>query len=195
VLGGLWWPTVVFSRGPASLKVLPGTSVLVPLGRWGHIPSFTKEPLAAFIKPAYGVLSLSSILFIYLFIYLFMCLFGDIGVWTQDFVLVSQVFYCLSCTYRSFCPGSFGDRVSLFAQAGLDHDPPLLLFNYVHESYFKVHWNSFKCAIMCLRLGILRNWFWGMPSAVICVLNLPQSHTSQVEVVGGDGTFKPSRMS
>jgi hypothetical protein len=42
--------------------------------------------------------------------------------------LHGQVLYHLNHASSPFCSGYFGDRVSLFAQAGLDLDPPVFHF-------------------------------------------------------------------
>jgi hypothetical protein len=56
--------------------------------------------------------------------------FGHTRVWTHGFVLARQeALYCLSHTSRPFCSGYFGYRVSLFAQAGLDSNTPILSFS------------------------------------------------------------------
>jgi hypothetical protein len=41
----------------------------------------------------------------------FSCCGGTV-VWTQEFALAKQTFYCLSYTFSTFCSGSFGDVVS-----------------------------------------------------------------------------------
>jgi hypothetical protein len=67
---------------------------------------------------------LQSICYNYLF-----CFFGGTGVWIQCFMPARQVLYCLNHTSNSFfSSGYFGDMVSLFAQASLDRDPPILGF-------------------------------------------------------------------
>jgi hypothetical protein len=43
-------------------------------------------------------------------------------------MLARQVLYHLSHTPISLCSGYFGDRVSLFAQAALNLNPPILSF-------------------------------------------------------------------
>jgi hypothetical protein len=71
-------------------------------------------------------------------------IFGSTGVWTQCFALSRKVHYCLSHTFSPFFCGCFGDRVSLFAQASLDSDPPILCFlmllswqaGIIHPAFF-----------------------------------------------------------
>jgi hypothetical protein len=50
--------------------------------------------------------------------------FGSIGAWTQDPVPARQTLYHLSHT-SSFYIGYFWSSVSLYAQFGLDYDPPI----------------------------------------------------------------------
>jgi hypothetical protein len=42
------------------------------------------------------------------------------------FVLAKQAFCHVSHAFNPFCSGYIGDRVSLFAQPSLDHDPSIL---------------------------------------------------------------------
>jgi hypothetical protein len=65
-------------------------------------------------------------------------------VWTQGFVLARQALYHSS----PFCSGYFRDRVSLFAQADLDQDHPILCFPPLLE--WKEH------ASMCLPFFLFR---------------------------------------
>jgi hypothetical protein len=53
---------------------------------------------------------------------------GYTRVCIQGFVLTRQALYLLSHASSPFCSSYFGDRVSLFAQVGLDSDPPILWF-------------------------------------------------------------------
>jgi hypothetical protein len=53
------------------------------------------------------------------FCFVLFLFFGCIGILTQGFIFARQVLYCLSHVSNSFCSGYFGDRISLFAQAGL----------------------------------------------------------------------------
>jgi hypothetical protein len=55
-------------------------------------------------------------------------IFCGTGVWIQGFGLARQVLYFLSHYASSFCSGYIWDRVSLFAKAGLDHNPPIFCF-------------------------------------------------------------------
>jgi hypothetical protein len=55
-------------------------------------------------------------------------------------MVARQVLYCLNCASSPFCSGSFADRVSLFAQIGLDHcgwDDSL----HDHASFFLLRWS------------------------------------------------------
>jgi hypothetical protein len=53
---------------------------------------------------------------------------GHTGIWTSDCTLTRQVFYWLSHSSTSLCSDYFGDRVLLFAQAGLVHSSSILCF-------------------------------------------------------------------
>jgi hypothetical protein len=56
----------------------------------------------------------------------FFCLFAcSTEVWTVGLVLARLALYHMSYADSPFCSGYFGDRISLFAPAGLDH---ILLF-------------------------------------------------------------------
>jgi hypothetical protein len=46
--------------------------------------------------------------------------------WTVYFA--RQALYFINFISRPFCSGYFGDMVSLFAQTGLNHNPPILSF-------------------------------------------------------------------
>jgi hypothetical protein len=61
---------------------------------------------------------------------------GSTGDWTpfQNFSLARKALYSLSYTSTPFCFGYFWDRVSLFAQASLDHEPPIYASCY--------HWDE-----------------------------------------------------
>jgi hypothetical protein len=54
--------------------------------------------------------------------------FGVTGVWVQGSVVARQALYCLSYAASPFCSGYVGERLSFFAQEGLNHDPPILCF-------------------------------------------------------------------
>jgi hypothetical protein len=54
-------------------------------------------------------------------------------VWTQGFILVRQTLYCLNHTSSPFFSGYFGDKVSLFAQAGLNHNSPIFKLPTITE--------------------------------------------------------------
>jgi hypothetical protein len=66
-----------------------------------------------------------------------------IGVWTQGFVFARQVLNHLSQDPSPFYSGYFGDRVLLFAQAILDHDPRILSFLLLLEWQTDVTMPSF----------------------------------------------------
>jgi hypothetical protein len=51
-------------------------------------------------------------------------IWGSTGSWTQSLKSTKQWLYHLSHSARAFCVGYFGDGVSLYTQAGLDHKPP-----------------------------------------------------------------------
>jgi hypothetical protein len=53
---------------------------------------------------------------------------GGRGVWTQGFMLAKWVLCHLSHSSSLFCLGHFGDSISFYAPAGLDHHPPILGF-------------------------------------------------------------------
>jgi hypothetical protein len=54
--------------------------------------------------------------------------FGGTGFWTQGFSLARQAISPLNHSFSPFFSGCLRDRGSLFVQAGLDHDPPILHF-------------------------------------------------------------------
>jgi hypothetical protein len=53
--------------------------------------------------------------------------FGGL-LWLSSGLCDRSALYCLSNTSSPFCSGYIRDRVLLFAQAGMDHDPSVLYF-------------------------------------------------------------------
>jgi hypothetical protein len=51
--------------------------------------------------------------------------FSRTGIWIWSLELARQIFYQLSHSASPFCIGYFWDRVSLYAQVGLDRDVPI----------------------------------------------------------------------
>jgi hypothetical protein len=72
-----------------------------------------------------------------------------------------QVLYHLSHSSSPFCSGYFGDRVLLFAQTGLDCDPPILGFPQLLEwqvhattpSFF-FHWDEVSQTFFLTQAGL-----------------------------------------
>jgi hypothetical protein len=54
--------------------------------------------------------------------------FDGSKVWIQGCTLARQTLYHLNHTSSSFCFGYFEERILLFAQTGLDHNPPIFCF-------------------------------------------------------------------
>jgi hypothetical protein len=75
--------------------------------------------------------------------------FSSTRVWIQSFEFARQALYHLSYAFSSFCCDYFGDRVSLFIQAGLYSNPPVLPFlsllgwqaSTTRPSFFPLRWN------------------------------------------------------
>jgi hypothetical protein len=59
-------------------------------------------------------------------------IFANTGVWTQGFTLMRQVLYDLNYTFSLFCSVGvffpFGNWLSIFVQAKLNHNPHILSF-------------------------------------------------------------------
>jgi hypothetical protein len=71
------------------------------------------------------------------------------------FVLGRQVLCHLSHASSSFCSDYFGDRSSLFAQAGLDHDSPVFCFLLWWDD-----WHMPPCPVFFQWHGVLQTLFW-----------------------------------
>jgi hypothetical protein len=86
----------------------------------------------------------ASVVFVTFILFYFL----GIGVWTQGLELGRQLLNHLSQAPSPFHSGYFGDKFLLFAQAILDHGPPILSFQLLLEwqvhaivpRYFPLRW-------------------------------------------------------
>jgi hypothetical protein len=95
---------------------------------------------------------------------LFVC-FSIINTLPNESLFFGQVLCYLNQASSLFCSGYFGDRVTLFAQACLDHHPPILC------SLLSLVWQvqTTMLSFFLLRWGLFQSFCLGWPGTAILI--------------------------